>query len=167
MRDPLLFVLPAGRSAGVDRPVAQSISDRLGDQGLEPGSATAATRIAEGLQRNVLDAAGVHPRTWADLLQASDLSAMGSAERRHLLSACDDLITDLTAQDEQAVERALLVDVRDLRDTSSRNRISRRSAARSTRQRSQARCCVQRRSRLPTGFEPCGRAGSRPAPGRA
>jgi hypothetical protein len=132
MHDLLLFVLPAGRSAEVNRPVARSICDRLWIQGLEPGAATAATRITEGLQRNVLfgtdlhfderelapllDAARVHPRTWADLLQASDLSAMGSDERRHLLTACDDLITDLTAQDEQAGERALLVDVRDLRD---------------------------------------------------
>ena len=132
MHDLLLFVLPAGRSAGVDRPVARSICNRLWAQGLEPGAATAATLITEGLQRNVLfgtdlhfkerelapllDAARVHPRTWADLLQASNLSAMGSAERRHLLMACDDLITGLMAHDEQGSSRALIVDVQNLRD---------------------------------------------------
>jgi hypothetical protein len=132
MQGLLLFVLPAGRSAEVARPVAQSICDRLWDQGIEPGAATAATRITEGLQSNplfgndlhfsereltpLLDAAQVHPRTWTDLLQASNLTAIGSAQRRQLLITCEDMITDLTPHHEHYKVSALIGDVRDLRD---------------------------------------------------
>ena len=132
MRDLLLFVLPAGRSAGVDRPVARSICSRLWDQGLEPGAATAATLITEGLQRNVLfgtdlhfnerelapllDAARVHPRTWADLLQASNLSAHGlgrTPTSPHGLRRPDHGSHGSCRASQRG---ALLVDVRDLRD---------------------------------------------------
>ena len=132
MQGLLLFVLPAGRSAEVGRPIAQSICDRLWDQGIEPGAATAATRITEALQSNplfgndlefnereltpLLDAARVHPRTWTDLLQASNLIAIGSTERRRLLITCENMITDLTAHQEQHKVSALIGDVRHLRD---------------------------------------------------
>jgi hypothetical protein len=132
MQGLLLFVLPAGRSAEVARPVAQSICDRLWNQGIEPGAATAATRITEGLKSHplfgndlhfneremtpLLDAAQVHPRTWTDLLQASNLTVMGSAQRRRLLMTCEDMITDLTGHDEHHKVSALLGDVRELRD---------------------------------------------------
>ena len=132
MQGLLLFVLPAGRSAEVDRPIAQSICDRLWDQGIEPGAATAATRITEGLQSKplfgndlhfsqreltpLLDAARVHPRTWTDLLQASNLTAIGPAERRRLLLTCEDMITDLAPHQEQYKVSALIGDVKDLRD---------------------------------------------------
>jgi hypothetical protein len=132
MQGLLLFVLPAGRSAEVARPIAQSICDRLWDQGIEPGAATAATRITEGLQSNPLfgndlhfsereltplfDAAQVHPRTWTDLLQASNLRAIGSAQRRQLLITCEDMITDLTPHHEHSKVSALIGDVQDLRD---------------------------------------------------
>ena len=132
MQGLLLFVLPAGRSAEVDRPVAQSICDRLWDQGIEPGAATAATRITEALQSNplfgndlqfnereltpLLDAARVHPRTWTDLLQASNLTAIAPAQRRQLLTTCENVITDLAAHQEQGKVSALIGDVEDLRD---------------------------------------------------
>ena len=132
MQGLLLFVLPAGRSAEVARPIAQSICDRLWDQGIEPGAATAATRITEGLQNNplfgndlhfnereltpLLDAAQVHPRTWTDLLQASNLTAIGSAQRRRLLMTCEDMIADLTGHQEHSKVSALLEDVEKLRD---------------------------------------------------
>ena len=132
MQGLLLFVLPAGRSAEVARPIAQSICDRLWDQGIEPGAATAATRITEGLQNNPLfgndlhfnerelaplfDAAQVHPRTWTDLLQASNLTAIGPAERRVLLTTCENMLRDLAAHHEHCKVKALIGDVEDLRD---------------------------------------------------
>jgi hypothetical protein len=132
MQGLLLFVLPAGRSAEVARPIAQSICDRLWDQGIEPGAATAATRITEALKSNplfgndlhfvereltpLLDAAQVHPRTWTDLLQASNLMAIGSAQRGRLLMMCEDMLTDLTPHHDHDKVSALIGDVEDLRD---------------------------------------------------
>jgi hypothetical protein len=132
MQGLLLFVLPAGRSAEVTGPIAESICDRLWDQGIEPGAATAATRITEGLLGNplfgndlhfsereltpLLNAARVHPRTWTDLLQASNLTAISSAQRRRLLLTCEDMLTDLTPHHEHYKVSALIGDVRDLRD---------------------------------------------------
>ena len=132
MQGLLLFVLPAGRSAEVARPIAQSICDRLWDQGIEPGAATAATRITEALQSNplfgndlhfnerelapLLDAARVDPRTWTDLLQASNLTAIGPTQRRRLLMTCEDMITDLTPHHDHSKVSALIADVEDLRD---------------------------------------------------
>jgi hypothetical protein len=132
MQGLLLFVLPAGRSAKVARPIAQSICDRLWDQGIEPGATTAATRITEALHNNPLfgndlhfnerelaplfDAAQVHPRTWTDLLQASNLKAIGPTERHRLVVTCENVITDLTPDREDSKVGALIRDVQDLRD---------------------------------------------------
>jgi hypothetical protein len=132
MQGLLLFVLPAGRSAEVTRPIAQSICDRLWDQGIEPGATTAATRITEALHNNplfgndlhfnereitpLLDAAEMHPRTWTDLLQASNLTTIHPAERRRLLVTCENVITDLTAHREDSKVGALIRDVQALRD---------------------------------------------------
>lgn len=132
MQGLLLFVLPAGRSVEVARPTAQSIGDRLWDHGIEPGAATAATRITEALQTNslvgsdlhfnereltpLLDAAQVDPRTWTDLLQASNLTAIGPAQRRHLLTTCENMLTHLTAHHEHPKLSTLIGDVKHLRD---------------------------------------------------
>lgn len=132
MQGLLLFVLPAGRSAEVARPIAQSICDRLWDKGIEPGASTAATRITEALHNNPLfgndlhfnerelaplfDAAQVHPRTWTDLLQASNLKAIGAAERHRLVVTCENVISDLAPDREDSKVGALIRDVQDLRD---------------------------------------------------
>lgn len=132
MQGLLLFVLPAGRSAKVARPIAQSICARLWDQGIEPGAATAATRITEALQNNplfgndlhfnqreltpLLEAAQAHPRTWTDLLQASNLPSISPTQRRGLLTTCDTLLTDLTAHHQHEKVNALLDDIHELRD---------------------------------------------------
>jgi hypothetical protein len=131
MQGLLLFVLPEGRSAEVTRPNAQSICDRLWEQGIEPGAATAATRIAESLHTHasfqgelqfdkrelapLLDAAEIHPRTWADLLHASNLAAMTSSQRRRLLATCEDLITNLAGLSEHGKVSALIDDLEHLR----------------------------------------------------
>jgi hypothetical protein len=131
MQGLLLFVLPEGRSAEVAAPIAQSICDRLWDQGIEPGAATAATRITESLHTHeafrselhfnrreltpLFDAAEIHPRTWADLLGASNVAAMTSGQRRRLLRACENLITSLVILNEHGKVSALLDDLEHLR----------------------------------------------------
>ena len=133
MQGLLLFVLPEGRSAEVTRPNAQSICDRLWEQGIEPGAATAATRITQALQRsplfgNELDfnqreltpllnaAQEVHLETWADLLQASNLPAIAPSQRRRLLATCEDLIADLAPHRTQDKLGSLRRDLERLRD---------------------------------------------------
>jgi hypothetical protein len=131
MQGLLLFVLPAGRSAGVAAPVAQVICDRLWDQGIEPGAATAATRITESLHTHeafrselhfnqrelkpLLDAAEIDPQTWADLLHASNMAAMTSSQRRRLVRACENLITNLAILNEHGKVSALIDDLEHLR----------------------------------------------------
>jgi hypothetical protein len=133
MQGPLLFVLPEGRSAEVTRPNAESICDRLWEQGIQPGAATAATRITEALQRAplfgneldfnqreltpLLDAAQeVNLQTWADLLQASNLAAIAPSQRRCLRATCEDLIADLAPHGTQDKLGALRRDLERLRD---------------------------------------------------
>jgi hypothetical protein len=127
----LLFVLPAGRSAEVKTPIARLICDRLWGQGIEPGAATAATRITEALQSNplfgndlhfdqreltpLLDAAEIHPQTWADLLDASDLAAMTPSQRKRLLTTCEALVANLAAHSEHGKVSALSRDLEHLR----------------------------------------------------
>ena len=131
MQGLLLFVLPAGRSAEVATPIARLICDRLWGQGIEPGAATAATRITESLHTHVafrgelqfnereltplLDAAEIHPQTWADLLHASNLAAMTSSQRKRLLATCEYLITNLAAHEEHRKVTALSGDLQHLR----------------------------------------------------
>ena len=128
----LLFILPAGRSAEVATPIARLICDRLWGQGIEPGAATAATRITQALQRDplfgnnvnfnereltpLLDAADTHPRTWADLLRASNLAELTSSQRNRLLASCEDLITSLAPHDKHGKVSALSVDLQQIRD---------------------------------------------------
>ena len=128
----LLFVLPAGRSAEVETPIARLICDRLWGQGIKPGAATAATRITESLHTHVafrgelqfnereltplLDAAEIHPRTWADLLEASNLAAMTFSQRRRLLATCENLITHLAVHNEHHKVSALSSDLEHLRE---------------------------------------------------
>lgn len=127
----LLFVLPAGRTAKVATPIARLICDRLWDQGIEPGAATAATRITESLhtheafrselhfaQREVaplFNAAESHPRTWADLLDASDMAAMTVGQRRRLLAICGNLIAGLAILNADGKVSALVHDLEHLR----------------------------------------------------
>ena len=127
----LLFVLPEGRSAEVATPIARLICDRLWSQGIEPGAATAATRLAESLHthssfqgelqfnkrelRPLLAAAEIHPRTWADLLHASNMAAMTSSQRRRLLATCENLITHLAILNEHGKISALTDDLEHLR----------------------------------------------------
>ena len=124
MQGLLLFVLPAGRSAEVARPIAQSICDRLWDQGIEPGAATAATRITEGLQSSPLfgndlhfnDARSLHSSTLPESTREPGrtcskpriLIAIGPAQRRLLVITCEDIITDLAAHEEDSKVSALL-----------------------------------------------------------
>src|SRR4029078_8415258 len=49
MTGSLVFVLPDGRSAEIGEPSARLICDRLWDQGIAAGAATAATRISHAL----------------------------------------------------------------------------------------------------------------------
>ena len=127
----LLFVLPAGRSAEVATPMAQLICDRLWDQGIEPGAATAATRITESLHTHeafrselqfnqreltpLLEAAEIHPRTWADLLHASNMAAITPSQRRRLLATCESLITHVAILNEHGKVSALSDDLEHLR----------------------------------------------------
>jgi hypothetical protein len=131
MQGLLLFVLPAGRSAEVKTPIARLICDRLWGQGIEPGAATAATRIAESLHTHaafrgelqfnereltpLLDAAEIHPPTWADLLHASNLAAISVAQRKRLFATCEHLITNLATHNEHEKVRALISDLENLR----------------------------------------------------
>ena len=124
-------MLPEGRSAEVATPIAQSICDRLWDQGIEPGAATAATRITESLHTHeafrselqfnkreltpLLDAAEIHPRTWVDLLHASNLAALTTSQRRRLLATCENLITNLASLNEHGKVSALIDDLEHLR----------------------------------------------------
>ena len=132
MQGLLLFVLPAGRSAEVSRPVARLICDRLWGQGIEPGAATAATRITEALHTHpafhsklqfndreltpLFDAAQIHPPTWADLLHASNLVALAPAHRKLLLATCENLLAKLAAHTEHAKVSRLVNDLERVRD---------------------------------------------------
>ena len=132
MQGLLLFVLPAGRSAEVATPIARLICDRLWGQGIEPGASTAATRIAESLHTHaafrselqfkqreltpLLDAAEIHPRTWADLLQASNLAAITPTQRTQLAATCETLITSVASHNEHHKVSALISDLERLRN---------------------------------------------------
>ena len=127
----LLFVLPAGRSTEVATQIAELICDRLWGQGIKPGASTAATRIAESLHTHaafrselqfnqreltpLLDAAEIHPRTWADLLDASNLTAMTSSQRARLLQTCENLIATLAILSEHGKVGALSDDLEHIR----------------------------------------------------
>ena len=133
MSGSLLFVLADGRSALVAGRPARLICDRLWDLGIEPGAATAATRLSEALHKHpasdrdvefnereitpLMEAAQAHAPTWMSLVEASDLSLIPSAQRERLLTACTELIARLDADHDQAKVRALIVDLARLRDT--------------------------------------------------
>jgi hypothetical protein len=128
-----LFVLPDGRSTKVSEPSARLICDRLWDLGIMAGAATAATRISEALHTHsafrpevtfnkreanpLLEAAQAHPRTWALLLEDADFSAFSTAQRKRLLETSGELIETLELDRDQYEARALIADIRRLRDT--------------------------------------------------
>lgn len=128
----LLFVLPDGRSAEVEEPSARLICDRLWDQGIAPGAATAATRISDALHTHrafradvafnereltpLIEAAEVHPPTWTFLLEGADLPALPEAERERLLDVCEELIETLSVDHVHIKVRRLIVDIERLRE---------------------------------------------------
>jgi hypothetical protein len=132
MRGLVLFVLPDGRSTELSEPSARLICDRLWDLGIMAGAATAATRISEALhthpafrahvtfnQREVtplIEAAPVHPPTWALLLEDADFSAFSAAQRKRLLQVSEELIETLDLDRDQYKVRALIADIERLRD---------------------------------------------------
>jgi hypothetical protein len=127
----VLFVLPDGRSTEVSEPSARLICDRLWDLGIMAGSATAATRISEALHTHpafradvtfntrevtaLIEAAPVHPPTWALLLEDADFSALSATRRERLLEVCEELIDILSADLPQIKVRALITDIERLR----------------------------------------------------
>ena len=132
MRGLVLFVLPSGRSTEVSEPSARLICDRLWDLGIMAGAATAATRISEALHMHpafrpdvtfnrreitpLIEAAPVHPRTWALLLEDSDLSTFSAAQRQRLLQVSEELIETLESDRGQYKVRALIAAIERLRD---------------------------------------------------
>jgi hypothetical protein len=128
----LQFVLPDGHTVEVADPPARLICDRLWEQGIVAGAATAAARISEALQTHhtfrpnvtfnerevkpLIEAAQVHPPTWTLLLQDVDLAAFPGAQRERLLQVCDELIERLSADHDQTKVRALIAELRLLRD---------------------------------------------------
>jgi hypothetical protein len=132
MRGLVLFVLPDGRSTEVSEPSARLICDQLWDLGIMAGAATAATRISEALHTHpafradvtfnrrevtpLIQAAQAHPRTWALLLKDADFSAFSAAQRKRLLQACEELIDTLSADHDQNKVRALITDIKRLRN---------------------------------------------------
>jgi hypothetical protein len=132
MRGLVLFVLPDGRSTEVSEPSARLICDRLWDFGIMAGAATAATRISEALHTHpafrpdvtfnrrevtpLIEAAPVHPPTWALLLEDADFSAFSAAQRKRLLEISEELIETLDLDRDQYKARALIADIERLRD---------------------------------------------------
>jgi len=131
MRGPVVFVLPSGRSTELSERSARLICDRLWDLGIMAGAATAATRISDALHTHpafrpdvtfnrreftpLIEAAPVHPRTWALLLEDADLSAFSQAQRRRLLHVSEDLIETLDPDRDQYKVRALIAAIEHLR----------------------------------------------------
>jgi hypothetical protein len=127
----LLFVLPDGRTVEVADPPARLICDRLWEQGIVAGAATAAARISEALHTHsafranvtfnarevkpLIEAAQVHPATWTLLLQQADLTAFPAAQRERLLEVCDKLIATLSGDHDQTKVRALIAELELLR----------------------------------------------------
>jgi hypothetical protein len=132
VRGTLQFVLPDGRSAEVAEASARLICDRLWDLGVEPGAATAATRISEALHTHpafdrdvnflerevtpLMEATQVHAPTWMILVEASDLSLIPAAQRQRLLATCSELVARLNASQDHSKLRALIADIERLRD---------------------------------------------------
>jgi hypothetical protein len=131
MRGPVVFVLPSGRSTELSERSARLICDRLWDLGIMAGAATAATRISDALYTHaafradvtfntrevtpLIEAATVHPRTWALLLDDADFSAFSAAQRRRLLQVSEELIETLDFDRDQYKVRALIAAIERLR----------------------------------------------------
>jgi hypothetical protein len=131
MRGPVVFVLPSGRSTELSERSARLICNRLWDLGIMAGAATAATRISEALHTHpafrpdvtfnrrevtpLIEAAPVHPRTWALLLDDADLSAFSAAQRKRLLQVSGELIETLDFNRDQYKVRALIAAIERLR----------------------------------------------------
>jgi hypothetical protein len=131
MRGPVVFVLPSGRSTELSERSARLICDRLWDLGIMAGAATAATRISDALHTHaafrpdvtfnrrevtpLIEAAPVHPRTWALLLEDADFSAFSQAQRKRLLQVSEELIETLDADRDQYKLRALIAAIERLR----------------------------------------------------
>jgi hypothetical protein len=128
----LVFVVPDGRSAEIGEPSARLICDRLWDQGIAAGAATAATRISDALHTHrafrgdvafserelppLIEAAQVHPPTWTFLLEGADLPALPEAERERLLEVCEELIETLSVDHDHNKVRTLIVAIERLRE---------------------------------------------------
>ena len=128
----LRFVLPDDRSAMVAPVPARLICDRLWDLGIAAGAATAAAQISDALRssppfrgdvvfgdrelRPLLEAAKVHPPTWARLADPGALESISRGERRRLAATCLELIDDLAAEHEGEKLRALVADLERLCD---------------------------------------------------
>jgi hypothetical protein len=128
----LVFALPDGHTVEVADPVARLICDRLWEQGIVAGAATAATRIHEALHTHdafrsdvnfkgrevqpLIEAAQVHPPTWTLLLQEADFATLPEPQRQRLLEVCDELIEALNADTNQTKVRALLAELELLRN---------------------------------------------------
>lgn len=128
----LVFVLPDGRSAEIAERSARLICDRLWDQGIAAGAATAATRISDALHTHralrsdvafsereltpLIEAAEVNPPIWTFLLEGADFPALPEAERERLLEVCEELIETLSVDRDPNQVRALIVDIERLRE---------------------------------------------------
>jgi hypothetical protein len=131
MRGPVVFVLPSGRSTELSERSARLICDQLWNLGIMAGAATAATRISDALHTHpafrpdvtfntrevtpLIEAAPVHPRTWALLLEDADFSAFSAAQRKRLLQVSEKLIETLTFDRGQYKVRALIAAIERLR----------------------------------------------------
>ena len=132
MRGLVVFVLPSGRSTELSERSARLICDRLWDLGIMAGAATAAARISEALLTHpafrpdvtfntrevtpLIEAAPVHPRTWALLLEDADFSAFSAAQREGLVQVSDELIEMLALERGQYKVRALIAAIERLRE---------------------------------------------------